>query len=156
MINSKIKFKMKKNVFILISLLALSACINTKSETIKNENTESDAKQKTVIGGHKDADGCISAAGETWSQLKQNCIQVFDQALRLDPVNVKENEAVFSAFILFNEEKNKAELFLPHTKSTSILKNKEEGIFENETYKFNSKESSLYIDDVKAYMTTRK
>lgn len=141
---------MRKTVFILMSVFALSACNNSKNSSTENTDKHA-ATEQTNVGGEKDEHGCLTAAGETWSQLKQNCVQIFSVGQRLNPIETKEGEAVVSAFILFNDDKSEAELFLPSTKSTSILKSSNKDVYENGEYKFDSKDSSLYINGTKSY-----
>lgn len=72
------------------------------------DDNPSTVEQQTV-GGEKDDRGCLTAAGETWSELKQNCIQVFNSAQQLNPVATNTDEAVISAFVLFDDDKSKVE-----------------------------------------------
>lgn len=141
---------MKKLTLLILLIFALIACNNPRSSSSKNTekqmNTESSA-----VGGEKDEHGCLTAAGETWSELKQNCIKVFDVAQRLNPVEVNDGEAVISAFALFNDDKSKVELFLPETLSASVLDKSEGEIYQNDTYKFDGENSELYINNELKY-----
>lgn len=142
---------MKRTVFILMSVFALTACNNSKNDTSKGDNEQAKAEETTAVGSDKDEHGCITSAGETWSQLKQSCIQIFTVGQRLNPIETKEGEAVISAFVLFNDDKSEAELFLPNTKSNTILKTTNKETYENGEYKFDTKDSSLYVNGTKSY-----
>ncbi len=142
---------MRKTVLILMSVFALTACNNAKNDASKTDHEQAKTEEITEIGGEKDEHGCLTSAGETWSQLKQNCIQIFKVGQRLNPIETKDGEAVISAFILFNDDKSEAELFLPGTKSTSILKTTNKEIYENGVYKYDTKDSSLYVNGTKTY-----
>lgn len=142
---------MKRTVFILMSVFALTACNNSKSDTSKGDNEQAKTEEATTVGSEKDEHGCITSAGETWSQLKQSCIQIFNVGQRLNPIETKEGEAVISAFVLFNDDKSEAELFLPNTKSNTILKTTNKETYENGEYKFDAKDSSLYVNGTKSY-----
>jgi uncharacterized protein YcfL len=142
---------MKKTVFILMSAFALTACNSAKNDTSKTDNEQTKTEETTKVGGEKDEHGCITSAGETWSQLKQNCIQIFTVGQRLNPIETKDGEAVISAFVLFNDDKSEVELFLPSTESTSILKTKSKDVYENGVYKYDAKDSSLYVNGTKTY-----
>lgn len=142
---------MKRTVFILMSVFALTACNNSKSDTSKGDNEQAKTEEATTVGSEKDEHGCITSAGETWSQLKQSCIQIFNVGQRLNPIETKEGEAVISAFVLFNDDKSEAELFLPNTKSNTILKTTNKETYENGEYKFDTKDSSLYVNGTKSY-----
>ncbi|MBS1577088.1 MAG: hypothetical protein JST09_17455 [Bacteroidetes bacterium] len=136
---------MKKAALLVLGICALTAC-----------NSSGGAKEQTVterstVGGDKDEHGCLTAAGETWSQLKQSCIQIFNVGQRLNPIETKEGEAVISAFVLFNDDKSEAELFLPNTQSNTILKTTDNQNYESGEYKFDVNESTLYINNEKKY-----
>ena len=141
---------MKRTVFILMSVFALTACNNSKNDTSKGDNEQAKTEEPTTVGSEKDEHGCITSAGETWSQLKQSCIQIFNVGQRLNPIETKEGEAVISAFVLFNDDKSEAELFLPNTKSNTILKTTNKETYENGEYKFDTKDSSLYVNGTKS------
>ncbi|HNF33089.1 MAG: hypothetical protein JST71_05465 [Bacteroidetes bacterium] len=142
---------MRKTVFILMSAFALTACNSAKNDTSKTDNEQAKTEETTKVGGEKDEHGCLTSAGETWSQLKQNCIQIFSVGQRLNPIETKDGEAVISAFVLFNDDKSEVELFLPSTESTSILKTTNKAIYENGAYKYDPKDSSLYVNGIKTY-----
>lgn len=103
--------------------------------------------EQSTIGGKKDKHGCVVAAGETWSQLKQSCIQIFNVGQRLNPIETKDGTAVISAFVLFNDDKSEAELFLPNTQSTTILKKTDNQNYESGAYRFDANQSTLYINN---------
>jgi len=58
---------MKKIFFLLMVCLFLAACT-----------------QQKVIGGDKDAHGCLIAAGYSWCDAKQKCIRVFEEPCAQD------------------------------------------------------------------------
>lgn len=60
------------------------------------------------VGGQTDAHGCLSGAGQTWSALRGECVQVFNVAdIRLaDPY--RPTQAVY---VLLSADKERAELF---------------------------------------------
>lgn len=140
---------MEKVVSIALGLFALVACNNPQSSS---ENTEAQTTtESTAVGGEKDGHGCLVAAGETWSELKQSCVQIFDIGQRLNPVEVASGEAVISAFVLMSDDQSKAELFLPEQEGTIILDKGEGETYQKDTYKFDAAGSALYINDEVAY-----
>lgn len=147
---------MKKIIVYTLTLFAVAACNNLKSNSTKSneQTTETNTRQaQPSIGGQKDAHDCLTAAGQTWSELKQNCIQVFKEGKRLNPVNQKSDEAVISAFVVFNDAKTKVELFLPsNDKTTIILDKTEANVYQNKEYVFNAKETAIYINGKKMYV----
>lgn len=147
---------MKKIIVYTLTLFAVAACNNLKSNSTKSneQTTETNTRQaQPSIGGQKDAHDCLTAAGQTWSELKQDCIQVFKEGQRLNPVNQKSDEAVISAFVVFNDAKTKVELFLPsNDKTTIILDKTEANVYQNKEYVFNAKETAIYINGKKMYV----
>lgn len=146
---------MRKVALLSIGIFALTACNNPKNNSSENTEeqtvTEQTVTEQSPVGGDKDEHGCLTSAGETWSQLKQSCIQIFNVGQRLNPIETKDGEAVISAFVLFNDDKSEAELFLPNTQSNTILKTTDKKSYENGEYKFDATESTLYINNEKKY-----
>lgn len=140
---------MKKVVVLSLGFFVLTACNKAKNDS--SENTEEQITTEELIGGEKDKHGCLTAAGETWSELQQGCIQVFEVGQRLNPIEVAEGEAVISAFVLFNDDRSKLELFLPTKNETIILDKNEEESYQNDTFRFDTKDLTLYIDDKQMY-----
>ena len=63
------------------------------------------------------------------------CIQVFEVGTRLNPVDIKEEEAVFSAFIVSKDGDNsQVELFITNEEQSLILKQEADGTFKNGKY----------------------
>lgn len=70
------------------------------------------------IGGEKDAYGCLTAAGQTWSVLKQECIQVFNVADIQFPDPKNDTLAVY---VILSEDRQHAELFASDIEQGTIL-----------------------------------
>lgn len=128
-----------------VGLLVLSACTGAKNKSEAGGGNNPSTVEQQTVGGKKDDHGCLTAAGETWSELKQYCIQVFNTAQRLNTVATNTNEAVISAFVLFDDDKSKVEVFLPNSEETIILSKGSDDTYQNETIKFTAKDASLYI-----------
>lgn len=118
-----------KNTILLVAIGSLMAC---------------NASQK-MVGNDQDKHGCKGSAGQTWSVLKNNCIQVFNEGTRLNPIETKEGEAIISAFVLMNDDKSKAELFLGN-EANIILEKNSEGNFASKKYVYKPSEATLYVD----------
>jgi len=134
---------MKKLALLTVCLAGLSACEKPK---ITENNIK---KEKQAVGSDKDDHGCIASAGQTWSELKQDCIQIFNKGFRLNLVEPKKDEAVISAFILMSDDQSALELFLPD--HTVILKKTDKNVYKNNQYKYDSDNSILYVDGVERY-----
>lgn len=74
-----------------------------------------------VVGGDRDNHGCVGSAGYTYSQIKNDCIRVFEQKIKLKEVKPSKDYETSAAVILSNDKK-KAEIFLADEKESVILK----------------------------------
>ena len=109
---------MKRIILILVVLCTLNSCKLTdeKEEVKVNQETK-----EGVILADKDENGCLASAGYIWSKVNKECVKVFT-GMQLNPVSNLENEdEALSAYILFNEEGDQAELFLPNETSSHVL-----------------------------------
>ncbi|MBX3252656.1 MAG: hypothetical protein KF862_00840 [Chitinophagaceae bacterium] len=141
---------MKVVILLSLGFFALTACNNPESSSSENAENQAATGQPTV-GGEKDEHGCLAAAGESWSEIKQGCVQISDIGQRLNPVEVAKGDATISAFVLFNDDKSKLELFLSNEKETIILDKKGEDVYQKDSLKFDVKDSTLYINREKKY-----
>ncbi len=67
------------------------------------------APQPPAVGGQTDAHGCLPAAGQSWSHLKQQCVQTFAVAdIRLQETR---GSATFSVDVILSGDKQQAEVF---------------------------------------------
>jgi len=113
---------------VFISASLVSCKWNDEGANAKKE-TNQNAKD-VVAGGDKDEDGCLASAGYTWSKLNKECIRVFTgiQLLPVDKVQTsEEDDAVYATYLLFDESKDSAELFLPNQDESVIVKRSAEG-----------------------------
>jgi hypothetical protein len=124
---------MKKNIFTIITLLTLFVSCKHASNDKPLTEEEVKPKDSTMVGVDKDENGCLASAGYTWSKLNKECIRAFT-GIQLNPFdNAGSDDATLSAYVLFDETGDKAEVFMPDEKSI-ILTRKSEGspwIFED-------------------------
>ena len=81
----------------------------------------------TVAGPDKDDKGCVTSAGYKWSVLKKTCIRPFEVGVRLNPVTeIKAGDPVISAFVVLEENGDKAELYIPNEKESIMMERKSE------------------------------
>lgn len=70
----------------------------------------------------KDQNGCLNTAGYSWSVIKNECIKVHLVGLRLDPAQNQNNEdAQNASYMIFSEDAQKVEIFLPQVQKPLIL-----------------------------------
>lgn len=72
------------------------------------------------VGGDKDAHGCIGSAGYTYSQIKNDCVRVFEQKIKLNEVKPKGSSTSMTA-VIFSKDMKKAEVFLPEQNKGSLI-----------------------------------
>lgn len=81
-------------------------------------------KSTPVLGGDRDVHGCIGSAGYTYSQLRNNCIQTFNQKIKLKEVNSDKSYTTMTA-VIFTKNLKKAEIFIPDGNAKSIILDKQ-------------------------------
>lgn len=110
-----------KNIFLItIIFFSFQSCKHTDQKADEEivPQTESKEVMKAV---DKDENGCLASAGYTWSRLNKECIKLFT-GVQLNPISNPDNEdETKSAFIMFSEDGNQAELFMPNATETYIL-----------------------------------
>jgi hypothetical protein len=116
---------MKKNILKLATsimlIVMMSACNDSNSDSIAKQDT---LKQVTaqIVGNDVDEKGCKGSAGYQWSILKNKCIRLFEDGIRLD-AKQKGLDTTVSAFIVFKAEniEDSVELYLPTKKVVYVL-----------------------------------
>ena len=147
---------LKKSIVSFFIMSCLISCKWTDQEVEKKKENETNAKD-VVVGGDKDEDGCLASAGYTWSKLNKECIRVFT-GLQLLPVDKSKNQddAVFATYILFDESREKAELFLPNEDNSVIVKSEVKGkswtngdweLISNKGYQLKKAGKLLFVGD---------
>lgn len=85
-------------------------------------------------GNDKDDHGCIASAGFTWSSIQNNCIRLFEDGVRYNPVYQTKNEMVISAFTVKGLNDGYVELFLPNQKHGILLSKINSGNYSVDKY----------------------
>ena len=144
---------MKATFILPIIAVSFTACNNTTPNQSENTTETSEVTQDTpMVGDDRDEHGCIGSAGYSWSALRGECIQVFEVGTRLNPVDVEQEEAVISAFIVSKEGDNsQVELFITGEDQNLILKKEADGTFKNGKYTYNAQTKELSMDGKVAY-----
>lgn len=73
-----------------------------------------------LVGGDKDAHGCIASAGYTYSIVRQECIRVWEAGIALTPT-VQLEEPVLAAYVVRSADWQHAEVFLPGQEESVVL-----------------------------------
>ncbi|MGL5815660.1 MAG: hypothetical protein ACRCYW_20385 [Aeromonas sp.] len=79
---------------------------------------------QNLVGNDQDVHGCRASAGYQWSALTNQCVRLFEQAVRLQSLEASETG---SAFVLFNGDQSQAELTLPDGEQVRLVRQGEEG-----------------------------
>ena len=82
------------------------------------------AVQTPMVGGGTDEHGCLVAAGQSLSKIKNGCVQVFDVAdMKLDDPD----NATLAIYGIFSADKSKVEIFWASLPESVILRAKASG-----------------------------
>lgn len=73
-----------------------------------------------IVGADRDSHGCIGSAGYQWSEVKQNCIRIFEDGIQLS--NIADKYSSFAAYIVFSNDSTKVEAFIPKVENAPILR----------------------------------
>ena len=71
------------------------------------------------IGVAEDDHGCNAAAGYTWSEVKQNCIRLFEDGVQL--VSETDKSSSSAAYVVFAADSLKAEVYVPGHDNHPVL-----------------------------------
>lgn len=114
---------MKKPALLLLASISLfTSCdyIMKKRDTGKVTNT---GVKNVVLGTDKDENGCVTSAGYRWSIIREECIRPVEVCYRLNKIDHLASESdIKSAFVAFEEDGDRAELFLPDNPKAIMLK----------------------------------
>ncbi|NDI99140.1 hypothetical protein GWA97_08650 [Flavobacterium sp. LaA7.5] len=118
---------MKKLFPLAVMLFFLVSCEHILKDT-ENKETVEKSDKRVILGTDKDANGCVTSAGYRWSSIKNQCIRVFEEGYRLNIVAELKSEGISkSAFVIFEEKGNRAELYLPNETAAILLEREKEG-----------------------------
>lgn len=133
---------MKKTLLISLVGFFLFSCDFILKDRSDDE-TEATANEKVVLGTDKDEKGCVISAGYKWSELRKECVRVFEEGYRLNSIDQLEGESIAkSAFVIFEDGGDRAELFLPDAeKSVMLEKGSKNGPYINGSWKLYQQES---------------
>ncbi|UYW02434.1 hypothetical protein K5I29_05955 [Flavobacterium agricola] len=125
-------------MFLASSLVACDYILKPKS---KNKTTDTEGIENIILGPDNDANDCVASAGYRWSEIDDSCIRIFERGLRLVPANAREiaedddevDLAKVNAYLLFNSDKTKAEVFLNALPQSLVMQQTSDGlyVFEN-------------------------
>jgi hypothetical protein len=116
----------KISTLIILCFIAYSCKLTDQNDEETQVITNTITKD-TLVVNDKDEHGCLASAGFVWSKVNNECIKGFT-GFQLNPINNSNNEdETLSAYLLFNEDASKAEVFLPNDTTSIVLSRSAEG-----------------------------
>lgn len=125
-----------KKLFLFAATLFLFASCEYILKDRDDDEVEIKTQKRIVLGTDKDAKGCVISAGYRWSVLRNECIRVFEEGFRLNKIEELKGDTVAkSAFVIFEENGNRAELFLPDgTPAVILTRDTKDGPYKNKSW----------------------
>ncbi len=135
---------MKKIFLIAFAILVFVSC-KCSSDTPKQIDN--------IVGADQDAHGCKSSAGYVWSEVKQDCIRVWEIGVSLSNIANKEN----NCFVVFSNDSTNVELFNVSNSKNIIIAQKDT-YWEGGAYRLtkSDKEYKLYISGELKFCNTNE
>ena len=72
-----------------------------------------------LVGGKQDAHGCLTAAGYTWSEMRRDCVRLFEDGEAVEDNALKPYER---SYVIFASDSSQAEVFRPAPFRNEVLK----------------------------------
>ncbi|MEC4004959.1 hypothetical protein OX283_009850 [Flavobacterium sp. SUN052] len=115
----------KKITLIVLIFTVFISCKLKDDASDEVANKKIQPKDSTIVGADQDENGCLASAGYTWSKLNKECVRAFT-GIQLNPAaNVATEDVTLCAYVLFNSNADKAEVFLPDEKSFILTRSAE-------------------------------
>ncbi len=73
-----------------------------------------------IVGGGRDKHGCLASAGSTFSIIKNTCIRLWEEKIKLKQTDSSGTARYFAA-VIFSKDDKKAEVFVPDSLSGIVL-----------------------------------
>lgn len=108
----------------------------------------SQKKAVMSVGGEKDSHGCLSSAGYQWSEVRKDCIRIFEDGIQL--ISVTDKDATLAAYAVFSSDSSLVEVFIPGVDKNPILRKQGKAGYWSENPKFMgaynfAKENGIWI-----------
>ena len=79
-------------------------------------------------------EACLFENGKAYSELKQTCLELATLKTKLNPLKDGAKTDGDSAYVLFNSNNSKAEIFLPESNKSIVLEKSKQGNWTFENY----------------------
>lgn len=107
------------------------------------KSQQSEEQKEEMLGGDTDEHGCKASAGYTWSEVRKDCIRVFEVGVKLN--DSRDANATSAAFLVFSVDSLDAELFVPQQEE-SILLHRTGQAWKNEAYNAYRRDNKLVVE----------
>ena len=137
---------MKKLSIFFLAISIFTACQN-KNSSNTTAKTTTETPTPPIVGNDSDEHGCKPSAGYQWSQIRNECIRIFEVGIILDAKAKGLNNTLVS-YVVFKADgdNTQVELFIPD-EAKSVVLTKQTGektsIWKNYTYSL-TEEKGLY------------
>lgn len=91
-------------------------------------------KAMMSVGGEKDSHGCLPAAGYQWSEVRKDCIRIFEDGIQL--VSATDKNSSFAAYAVFSPDSSLVEMFIPGVDKNPVLRKQGTAGYWSENPKF--------------------
>lgn len=126
---------MKTVVLFFLGIFVLSSCdIQIKTGTNDKDESKEGNKFEFKVGDDSDDHGCKKSAGYTWSEVRSECIRLFESGKRYNPIEENTDKAIESTFVVLSKDLKKVELFLPNQKESLMLSQTKIGEYSDKNY----------------------
>ncbi len=88
-----------------ISFLFFGCAQQTPQEPVTPPVTAPETGDEPLVGGDRDAHGCIGSAGYTWCEVKQKCLRVWEEPCVEGSITLDEAKAIAEASPCMDEGK---------------------------------------------------
>ena len=108
-----------KSLFWMIGGILLAGCAGSAGKgNVKEVETEKAVAASTeMVGADRDEHGCIGSAGYTWSEVRKDCIRLFEVGIRTEAVDGSGQVM----YVVFSPDSLKAELFSSESEGSEVL-----------------------------------
>ncbi|MDD2961016.1 MAG: hypothetical protein PHR45_02900 [Muribaculaceae bacterium] len=89
------------NIILVICLFGGMSCSKKVSERINIK--------EEIVGNDRDNHGCISSAGYIWSDVRNDCIRIFEEGMPLRKIGNSSSSVV--AYLVFSSDSTRLEAF---------------------------------------------
>lgn len=113
-------------------------------------STNGTTDEPPIVGGDRDAHGCIGSAGYIWSEIRKTCVRIWEVGVRLNAKAAGIDQTT-SAFIIAKSDTDDSmfELVMPSQTEVKMLAKvrTETGVWKNATYKLTLKNGTYSLSD---------